>query len=212
MARYIMFVSACSIGDLAWLGGMNYPDKDLALRRCGHALQNMLSLPVAHPIMDKGEIYWEGEPEFLEYLEQGILIRGKYDEWKQSKRNLRRMSKLVKSKDFDIDPLDQSQDIILLVVINNHGEDLSARIRVSAKTARKWFRDRDRGTMEHILMKAKADIKKKYGVSVFVNFDKRDQFLIKIVDIAREPEPEAATEPELNVKPTTNAPAQGSLF
>jgi len=170
-----------------WLGKMNCLNKDVALRRSGHALQNVLDIPVAHLIMDNGEIHREGTPEFLEHLEQGILIRGKYDEWKQSKRNLGRMSKLVKTKDLDVDPLDQSQDIILSVIINNRGEDLSARIRVSVETARKHFLDHDRGTLEHILMQAKADIKKKHKVSVYVNFDKRDQYLIKIVDIAREP-------------------------
>ncbi|NTU69749.1 hypothetical protein HGB13_02945 [bacterium] len=207
-----MFVNACPIGDLVWLGGMNYPNKEVALRRSGHALQNVVGLPVAHLVMDHGKIYWEGTPEFLEHLEQGILIRGKYDEWKQSKRNLRRMSKLVKAKDLDVNPLDQDLDLILSVIINNHGEDLSARIRVSVETARKHFRDHDRGTMEHILMRAKADIKKKHKVSVFVNFDKRDQFLIKIVDIAREPVPAPEATPEPAPTPDNNPEPPLTLF
>lgn len=180
---------------LAWLGWMRVPNEATALRRSGHAIQNMTELGVAHPVMDHGKIYWEGEPEFSLYYRPAKATRDEYEAWKNRTKMEEMISVTKPRPDFETNKL----DVVIEVVIMTSGYAYKARTTLKANAARKWFLDRNMGTAEYILRKAKEQMLKddEYkGCKIWYDLESNGAWSIEFIDVVDKPAPKPESEPK----------------
>ena len=207
MPKYVMRCGCGPATCLAWLGWMNVPDEATALRRSGHAIQNMEELEVAHSVMDHGKIYWEGELEFDLHYRLAKRTRDEYEAWK-NRTKMEEMISVTKPKpDFETNTL----DVVIEVVIMTSGYAYKARTTLKANAARKWFANHNMGTAEYILRKAKEQmLKGEYkGCQIWYDLEKDGAWSIKFIDVVDEPAPAPDPGPE-TTKP--DEPEELTLF
>jgi len=196
--KYVMRCGFGPVTCLVWLGWMRVPDEKTALRRSGHALQNMLLTEVAHPVMDHAKIYWEGEPDFYFWFKEAKKTRNNYETWK----NQERMEEMISVSKPKPDFATNKCDVIVEVIINSSQYDYIARIRISAKMARRWFLDHELKAADILLLRAKKQmLKGDYkGAKIWYRLDKPNSWLIKFIDVVDKPKTEL---PATSSEPTS---------